>query len=380
MDDGRVTRTKVVHLSSVHSPADTRIAVKECGALADAGFDVVIVCPQVSQAPLPERTTRLVRPSRGRIARVTVTVWRVLRAALRERAALYHLHDPELLPIVPLLRLTGAQVVYDVHEDNPQAALDKNWIPRGLRMPLSVMTALAEAVASRMVTGVVAATPQIGRRFPPSRTVVVQNFSVVDELKLARPTPYATREPLFAYIGATGVTRGSQIMVEAIRMVPANMGARLLMAGPTPPDELAAIDRLPGWPLVEHHQWQTRPEVARHLDRARAGMAVLHPTGNYVESYPVKVFEYMAAGLPIIASNFKLWQELFGDVKCALFVDPLDPGAVAAAMQWTLDNPEEAERMGERGRAVVHERFNWTAEAGKLVAFYNRLIPGAGSR
>lgn len=367
-------RAKVVHLSSVHSPADTRIAVKECGALAEAGFEVVLVSPNVSQAPLPERTTRLVRPSRGRIARITLTALRVYLAGLREKADVYHLHDPELLWIVPLLRLTGAEVFYDVHEDNPRSALDRNWIPKLLRPIASRVTAGVELAASRLVTGVVAATPQIGSRFPASRTVVVQNFSVIGELKIEKPTPYASRERLFLYVGAIQVTRGSRTMIEALNRLPASEGARLVMAGPTPPDELAAIEHVPGWGRVEHHFWQTRPEVARHLDRARAGMAVLHPTGNYIESYPVKVFEYMAAGLPIIASDFKLWREMFGDVGCALFVDPLDPGAIANAMQWILDNPAEAERMGERGRAVVHERFNWSAEARKLVAFYDQRL------
>ena len=365
---------KVVHLSSVHSPADTRIAVKECGALADAGFEVILICPNVSQAPLPERVTRLVRPSRGRLARATVTAWRVCVAALREKADAYHLHDPELLWIVPLLRLTGAEVFYDVHEDNPRSALDRNWIPKPVRPLASKFTAAVERAASRLVTGVVAATPQIGARFPSSRTVVVQNFSVLGELELESPTPYSSREPLFLYVGAIGVTRGSRVIVNAIDLLPEATGAKLIMAGPTPPDELAQIEHLPGWARVEHHFWQTRHEVARHLDRVRAGLAVLHPTGNYIESYPVKVFEYMAAGLPIIASDFPLWRELFGEVGCAIFVDPLDPAAVAKAMQWILDNPAEAERMGERGRAIVHDRFNWSAEARKLVAFYDQRL------
>lgn len=369
-----MTSARIVHLSSVHPPDDPRIAIKECGALADAGFEVVYICPESSHAPVAGRVTRFVRPARGRLARMSGTVWRVYRAAVRENASAYHLHDLELLTIVPLLRLTGAAVVYDVHEDNPRSITAKTWIPRILRAPLAFIAEAAEGVASRLVTGVVAATPHIGRRFPADRTVVVQNFSVVDELKLEHPSAYASRGPLFVYVGAVGITRGARELVRAIDEVPASSGARLILAGPTAPEVLQELQGLPGWSRVEHHQWQTRPEVARHLDRARAGMIVIHPTGNYVESYPVKVFEYMAAGLPIIASDFRLWREMFGDAGCAIFVDPLDPGAVAAAMQWILDNPEEAERMGARGRAAVHQRFNWNAEARKLVNFYDELL------
>jgi len=87
------------------------------------------------------------------------------------------------------------------------------------------------------------------------------------------------------------------------------------------------------------------------------------------------MFEYMASGIPFIASDFPFWREIISDSNCALFVDPQDPQAIAGAMQWLLDNPEEAAAMGRRGRAAVEERYNWEAESGKLIALYRRLLP-----
>jgi glycosyltransferase involved in cell wall biosynthesis len=345
---------RVVHLSSVHFPDDPRIAIKECGTLADAGFDVLLICPESSHSPLPERVTRLVPAPRGRIARMTITTWNVFRAALHEHAQVYHFHDSELLPIAPFLRLTGAAVVYDVHEDVPKSIRDKPWIPWALRAPIAMMASLVEWTASRAVSGVVAATPQIARRFPGDRTVVVQNFSMIDELEVANPTPYASREPLFVYVGAGGVSRGSREMVRAIGMIPPSFNARLVLGGPINENGvLENLKTLSGWDRVEQHDWLTRPQVAHYLDRARAGIVTIHPTGNYVASYPIKVFEYMAAGLPLIVSDFKLWRELFEGVGCAIFVDPLDPAAIAAAMQWILEHPERAAQMGANGRLAA---------------------------
>jgi glycosyltransferase involved in cell wall biosynthesis len=82
----------------------------------------------------------------------------------------------------------------------------------------------------------------------------------------------------------------------------------------------------------------------------------------------------MAAGLPVIASDFPLWREIVEEAGCGLLVDPKDPQAIADAMQWILDHPEEAAEMGRRGRAAVEARYNWEAESAKLVSLYRRLL------
>jgi glycosyltransferase involved in cell wall biosynthesis len=128
----------------------------------------------------------------------------------------------------------------------------------------------------------------------------------------------------------------------------------------------------PGWSRVQEAGWLDRGAVAKVLGRARMGLLLLHPVPNYVESQPVKLFEYMSAGLPVIASDFPVWRD-FAD-GCSIFVDPLEPKAIVDAMVWILDHPDEAERLGRKGRELVEKRFNWANEGEKLVHFYNRLM------
>jgi glycosyltransferase involved in cell wall biosynthesis len=85
----------------------------------------------------------------------------------------------------------------------------------------------------------------------------------------------------------------------------------------------------------------------------------------------------MSAGLPVIASDYPRWREIVDDAGCGLLVDPTDPAAIAAAMQWILDHPEEAEAMGERGRRAILDRYSWDREADKLIELYATLIPFA---
>ncbi len=105
-----------------------------------------------------------------------------------------------------------------------------------------------------------------------------------------------------------------------------------------------------------------------------AGLVVLHPIINYIDSLPVKMFEYMGAGIPVIASNFPLWKEIVEDNDCGICVDPLDPVQIADAISYIQENPEKAEQMGLRGSRMVREKYNWEIEKKKLVSIYSNLI------
>ena len=89
--------------------------------------------------------------------------------------------------------------------------------------------------------------------------------------------------------------------------------------------------------------------------------SAIHPTPNHLESMPIKMFEYMAAGIPAVVSNFDHFRSLGG--ANALYVDPCDPQDIARAINWILDHPDEAQEMGQRGRLSVEEELNWEVEA-----------------
>jgi glycosyltransferase involved in cell wall biosynthesis len=115
------------------------------------------------------------------------------------------------------------------------------------------------------------------------------------------------------------------------------------------------------------------------LSEARLGIVTLLPTPSYLPSLPVKLFEYMLAGLPVVASDFPLWRAIVDDARCGLLVDPHDASAVAQACQWLLDHPQEAEEMGRRGTTAVFEKYNWSAEARRLIRFYRRFDNSRGT-
>jgi glycosyltransferase involved in cell wall biosynthesis len=109
------------------------------------------------------------------------------------------------------------------------------------------------------------------------------------------------------------------------------------------------------------------------MARAVAGVVTLHPVRNYVDCQPVKMFEYMAAGIPVIASRFPFWLDIVEGNDCGVCVDPFDPAAIAAAIDHFVTHPELAMRMGENGRRAVLEKYNWQPESRKLIDFYEHL-------
>ncbi len=88
----------------------------------------------------------------------------------------------------------------------------------------------------------------------------------------------------------------------------------------------------------------------------------------------------MLVGLPVVASNFPLYQEVVESHRCGLTVDPTRPEEIARAMEYLIEHPQEAQQMGANGRRAVLERYNWEKESRKLLQIYDTVLKTAGDR
>ncbi|HEX5056265.1 MAG TPA: glycosyltransferase family 4 protein [Gammaproteobacteria bacterium] len=367
-----------MHLTTVHRRNDTRIRFRETATLAGRkeGCRLVVADGLGGERAEHFDIHDLGVPKGGRIGRAAFGSLRALRYLWKLKPEVLHFHDPELIPLGLLLSVLGFRVIYDVHEDVPRQILDKYWLPLPVRQPMSWLMSALEWLGGRLFAAIVTATPTIAERFPGSKTVVVQNFPILSELSVPQAAvPYSKRPPHFAYIGSITRVRGIEEIIHALGLLRAGYDARLRLAGDFAPRELQQeMQALPGWHHTDYLKWINREQAASLLGSVRAGLVVLYPIKNYPDAYPVKMFEYMSAGLPVIASDFPLWRSIVEGNACGLLVDPLDPKAIARAMQWLLEHPQEAEAMGRRGREAVEQRYTWESEKKKLLNLYSELL------
>ena len=376
---------KVFHLTTVHPRSDIRIRVKELGSLAKGNLHeltLVVADGQGTANLSQEEQLKIVDlgvlPG-NRIRRALAGIWRASALIRRERPDLVHFHDPELIPVGFWAKAMGSTVVYDIHEDAPQLAHSRAWIPAAIRYPLVWFIASTEWLLARFADGLVPATPHIARRFPRHKTVVVQNFPLISELRTPQERTYSERDECFVYIGVISAARCAVEMTRAISLLRRDE-VRLELAGMFESAELRAdLESECGWRKTEYHGTISRPQVAHALSRARAGLVIFKPAPNHMRAQPNKMFEYMSAGLPVIASDFPLWKEIISENECGVLVDPENPEDIAEAMRWILNNPEEAEAMGLRGQKSISETYNWSVEEGKLTTLYDQLLAIRGS-
>lgn len=363
----------IVHLTTVHSFEDNRILEKECAYLRLSGFDVRLLAHAVGESlPNPPPHVTLLGSARpSRLRRVPVGYYRAFRALRRvhPRPALLHLHDPELIPFGILYRLLSrVPVIYDSHEDLPlQIAQGKTYIPRPARKLLQFLGRTLEKAADKLLTAVVVATPRLAQNYSHPRTVLVQNFPWLSSF--AEPSKY-TPGGKFVYCGVIADIRGAQ---EMLRAISATEGAELHLAGRVP--EVALLRQIESaGPRVNYHGIVHPRHIPEVVGGSQVGLCVLKPIPNYLEAQSTKLYEYMAAGRPFIASNFPYWVKQLGSLDAGLFVDPDDTAGIADAMGHLMNNPEEAERMGENGRRAVEEMFNFEKEGERLVSLYVSLL------
>lgn len=364
--------TRVCHMTSVHPWDDVRIFHKECRSLAGAGFDVHLVACGPEPRQLDGVTVHSVlRSKSGRLGRMLWTARGVYRAGKALNADIYHFHDPELLPYGLLLKWRGKKVIYDAHEDVPRDILSKPWIAPWLRRRIASAFEWFEDWAVHRLSAVVAATPHIARRFLPlnARSVDINNYPTQNELMSDMGA--ATVGRTICYVGGVTRIRGAVEMVAALEYV----DAKLILAGKIENSALESeLRSMPGWAKVDYRGLVSRAAVREIFFESRAGLVLFHPEPNHFDAQPNKLFEYMSAGLPIVASDFPLWRDLLDKVGAGVCANPLDPRAIAACISELLDDKERAMQMGAAGRQAVADTYRWEKETGKLIALYGDLL------
>jgi glycosyltransferase involved in cell wall biosynthesis len=369
-------KADVVHLTSVHHPADMRIW-KECKCLADAGYRVTWIVPGEMDNFIDGVLVKVVPKRDRRHRRMTSTVWNVYREALRQDARVYHFHDPELIPAGLLLRLRK-KVVYDVHENVANQIFAKDWIPVALRTPVSHSYDWVEKHLVNSWSAIVTANEDISSRFHLSRSpvVAIHNYSELEDFRSNGDAGMSRYDSgLLVDCGGLHPRSSFHCVVDALGLIPAHLHTRLVVMGRCYSAEyMASMKHKQGWQRAEYRGTLTRDNMIATMRAAAAALVLYSREKNHLSVRSNRLFDAMAAGLPVIVSDFPEWKALISEVGCGLTVDPSSPQAIARAICYLTTHPAEAADMGNRGRQAAVERFNWANERLRLLSLYQHLI------
>ncbi|NLL27926.1 MAG: glycosyltransferase family 4 protein [Bacteroidales bacterium] len=366
---------KICHFTSAHPSNDVRIFEKECVSLAKAGFEVFLVA--AGECDKEEKGVHIVtvKPKKqGRLYRMRRFAKLIFLKAFEQNADIYHFHDPELLRFAKKLKQAGKIVIYDAHEDLPLQISGKHWIPAFLRNSVARAAKKYLKQCGKYLSAIITATPAIEDSFIgfTKTKITVANYPIIDEVQIIENK--SIKKNTFCYIGGVSEIRGLSSMLE----VATKINITIEMAGPfSPPELINEAQQHPAWSKIVYHGVVGRQAVYEIMSRAKAGLVLLYPQSNYLESLPVKMFEYMAAGIPVIASNFPLWEKIISENECGICVDPKNPDAIAEAINYIINNNEKSQQMGANGQKAIQEKYNWKIEEKKLITLYKNLIDNA---
>ena len=369
----------IVHVSTVHSAIDPRIRLKQLNAIASSGWDGKYISTDNQVSALGDSIHLLTLPSGNgsRTYRFFVADALAIIRALRVHAHTYHFHDPELLPWAWLLLIKRVPVVYDIHEDYSLSVRHKRYIPRLLRSSIAWIVAQLERALSLPFRHVIAEACYRSR-FP--RAIGIYNYPV---------TALARREPIVnpnsssvLYTGNVTIDRGAlnlarvvaasdDIAVTAVGRCDSRIATKMrqIVAGSCRPQ---ATERLQ---IVGVQRFVPFEEITRYyaVRRWLAGVVLIPDSPHYREKHLTKFFEYMAVGLPVIATDVPAWRSLIVEQGVGLCVNPADPESVSSAIVWLQAHPRQAREMGRRGQELVSERYHWESQAEKLLSLYASL-------
>ena len=365
-----MSKIRVCHMTSVHSPEDGRIFRKECSSLAAAGYDTFLIQQGDSYEKNGVHVVGYGKPATNRLKRMFRTSGRVYKLALQVDADIYHFHDPELLRIGKKLKRKGKKVIFDSHEDTAALIREKKYIPGILRKPVSNLYRKYERHICRKLDAVIYVTPNFEDYFTKlnKNCVMITNYPIVDK---TIGTPNYKGKRLF-FAGMVIPLWHHHDILESISRIE---GVSYTLCGNANQEYLLMLKKMKGWERVNYLGRVDYSTVKTEMENSAIGICVLGQSQNNGGSMGcTKLFEEMMAGLPVVCSDFVYWKEIVEKNNCGICVSPENPEEIYNAIRWLVEHPDEARVMGENGKYQVENNYNWEKEEKVLLSLYSRLL------
>jgi glycosyltransferase involved in cell wall biosynthesis len=373
-------KLKVCHFASVHTTTDTRVFHRECTSLAKF-FDVTFIGIGNKSGLMNNVNVIAVPKPSNRIYRLLFTTWKVFFLAWKQHADIYHIHDAELIPFAFLFALRGKKVIYDIHENTYEDIMRKPWILDSFRWVLGLLFKTLEWLSAQsMYTILVIAKPEFAKKFITRKRVIIQNFADFEQFNSYRITQ---RQAIVAnnlfYIGTVydyyydliPIIKALHILKQQGKII------HFHCVGYKGRYVDTVLSKLPEYQELKEqlhfYGYLNTTEGYEISKTCKVGLCLKNQPEEILLSHERKFFEYMAAGLPVLACNYHIYKEIIDTHQIGKYVTIDDATAISAALDELFFTTQKLDMYAANGVDAAELTFNWHAEETKLVDLYNNM-------
>lgn len=363
---------KICHITSAHKRYDLRIHTKECATLAENGYETHCVVSDsegdcVGEDGVYVHSTGY--KAKNRLARIFRSSRKAYKLALSLDAAIYHMHDPELLLYALKLKKHGKKVIFDSHEDVINTIEEKTWIWAPIRKMIKALFSGFQKRVCEKIDAIVAVTPVLVEYFKTinSNTFLVTNYPILENVEISD-----SREKRVCFAGGVEEQWCHDVIVKAVNELP---DAEYVYAGRVTDSYREMLDRLTEG-NSKYLGFLRRAEVYDLFRHSVAGVALNNALQVQKEGGSLgntKIFEYMMCGLPVICTDYPNWKGVVEAGNCGICIPNDNVDALKKAIQYLIDNPDQVVEFGRNGQKLIREKYNWDVAKIQLIELYSSL-------
>lgn len=367
---------KVCIVSPVHNTSDIRIFKKQFTSLVNRGFKVSVICrADMIYAKSTKGVKITALDYSNRFLRF-LHIPKIIYMALKDNADVYHIHNPDTLPVGIVLKLFGRKVIYDTHENFRKKILLRKWIPSLIRATIANMVFYGEKACSHLFNATIVTQEEQKKDY--KRSCLIGNSPILPKRHSLLNKSLEKDVLRLVYVGGISEDRGLSHMLRLCSLMNEVHPTELTLIGP-------AINSLTNEKLLElvsktsnviYKGTLAQSEAFEIVKGSHYGLILLDDVADYRETSPNKLFEYMMLGTPFIATNFDKWQSLLGSINAGFFVTPSTLNLQIAkkiAQAWLDDDNYKA--LSTEGAGFICNTYNWElTDEPKLLKLYEEVL------
>jgi len=371
---------KIALLSTGHPPKDERIFYKFARSLSTAGLEVTIV---TSTSDLQTKEDQITFDCFLKPGIKSANKLKKLNSTLAK-------YDPDVIIVSEPFALFTAfvfklkspksvKIISDVTEWYPEnVALKKQGIKK---LMTYILLFLFNILASNLANGFIIGELSKKKRYDfiaPLKVKKIISYFPVKSFFHCSPPPFSGKLFTICFTGLLTEDRGFLRLLEITRQLKnrnPETGIHLMLIGKFLNDNMKAeYIKVKDELNISLVDWVPYERLSEVLSKADICIDLRNTGFIYNNSLPIKIFEYLASGKPVIYSGIKSLIPLFSECEFGFLVDPMNDNEILNSIENYIHNPELLQIHSKNGYALIDEKYNWGKEEKELISFIQKFL------